>query len=64
MGKATELTGQGRHYQANTVTRVVLATIFLDLKVINDPRVTLRLADLIAVIKSLDEIIQSHCLTE
>ena len=65
MGRATELTGQHRHYQANTVrNRVVLSTIFLGLKVIDDPRVVLRLADLIAAIKSLDEIIQSHCLAE
>ena len=34
MGKATELTGQHRHYQANTVgNRVVLSTIFVGLKV-------------------------------
>jgi hypothetical protein len=65
MGRATELTGQHRHYQANTVrNRVVLSTIFLGLKVIDDPRVVLRLADLIAAIKSLDEILQSHCLAE
>ena len=42
MGKATELTGQHRHYQANTVKdRVVLSTIFIGLKVIDDPRLTL-----------------------
>jgi hypothetical protein len=65
MGKATELTGQHRHYQANTVKdRVVLSTIFIGLRVIDDPRVTLRLANLIAALNSLDEIIQSHCLAE
>ncbi|HZC02687.1 MAG TPA: IS4 family transposase, partial [Gammaproteobacteria bacterium] len=65
LGTATQLTGQHRHYQANTVRdRVALSTIFLDLKVIDDPRVTLRLADLLAAIKSLDEIIRSHCLAE
>jgi DDE family transposase len=64
IGKATELTGQHRHYQANTVRdRVVLSTIFVGLKVIDDPRVTLRLADLFAATKSLDEIIRSHCLS-
>jgi hypothetical protein len=65
MGKATELTGQHRHYQANTVRdRVVLSTIFLGLKVIDDPRLTLRLADLLAAINCLDELIQNHCLSE
>ncbi len=53
IGKATEHTGQHRHYQANTVrNRVVLSTIFLGLKVIDDPRVSLRLADVIAAIHS------------
>ena len=62
IGKATEHTGQHRHYQANTVRdRVVLSTIFLGLKVIDDPRVTLRLADVIAAIHSLHEILQRHC---
>ncbi len=51
MGKATELTGQHRHYQANTVrNRVVLSTIFVGLKVIDDARLTLRLVDLLAAI--------------
>jgi hypothetical protein len=64
LGKATELTGQHRHYQANTVRdRVVLSTIFVGLQVIDDPRVTLRVADLFAATKSLDEIIRSHCLS-
>ena len=62
MGRATEITGQHRHYQANTVRdRVVLSTIFLGLKVIDDPRVTLRLADFIAAIQSLHEVLQRHC---
>jgi len=62
MGHATELTGRHRHYQANTVRdRVVLSTIFLGLKVIDDPRVVLRLADVIAAINSLQEILQRHC---
>ena len=65
MGQATELTGQHRHYQANTVRdRVVLSTIFIGLKVIDDPRLTLRLADLLAAINCLDELIQNHCLSE
>jgi hypothetical protein len=42
IGKATKLTGQHRHYQANTVRdRVVLSPLFVGLKVIDDPRVTL-----------------------
>ncbi len=58
MGKATEL----RHYQANTVRdRVVLSTIFIGLKVIDDPRLTLGLTDLLAAIHSLHEILQRHC---
>jgi hypothetical protein len=65
MGKATELTGQHRHYQANTVrNRVVLSTIFVGLKVIDDPRLTLRLADLLAALRCLDQLIQNHCLSE
>ena len=65
IGKATQHTGQHRHYQANTVRdRVVLSTIFLGLKVTDDPRVSLRLADLITAINSLDEIIRSHCLAK
>jgi hypothetical protein len=65
MGKATELTGQHRHYQANTVrNRVVLSTIFVGLKVIDDPRLTLRLLDLLAALRCLDQLIQNHCLSE
>ena len=62
IGKATEHTGQHRHYQANTVRdRVVLSTLFLGLNVIDDPRVTLRLVDVIAATNSLHEILQRHC---
>ncbi len=65
MGRATEITGQHRHYQANTVRdRVVLSTIFLGLKVIDDPRLTLRLRDLLAAIRCLDELIRNYCLSE
>lgn len=42
LGKAVERTHQHRAYQANTVrNRLVLSTIFLGLRVINDSRVTL-----------------------
>jgi hypothetical protein len=59
MGKATELTGQHRHYQANTArNRIVLSTIFVSLKVIDDPRLTLRLANLLAALRCLDQLIQ------
>jgi hypothetical protein len=62
IGKATEHTGQHRHYQANTLRdRVLLSTIFLGLRVIDDPRVTLRLVDVIAATNSLHEILQRHC---
>jgi len=62
IGKATEHTGQHRHFQANTVRdRVVPSTIFLGIKVIDDPRVSLRLADVIAAIHSLHGILQRHC---
>jgi hypothetical protein len=62
IGKATEHTGQHRHFQANTVRdRVVLSMIFLGLKVIDDPRVSLRLADVTAAINSLHETLQRHC---
>jgi len=65
LGKATQHTGQHRHYQANTVRdRVVLSTIFLGLKIIDDPRVTIRLADVIAAIHCLDQLLQNHCLSE
>ena len=61
MGKATELTGRGRHYQANTAkTRVVLSTIFLGLKGIDDQRVTLRVADLIAAITRAGPEVGAH----
>lgn len=65
MGKATELSGQHRQYQANTVRhRVVLSTIFIGLKVIDDHRITLHLTDILAAMMSLDEIIRGHCLAE
>lgn len=65
MGKATELSGQHRQYQANTVkNRVVLSTIFIGLKVIDDTRITLRLTDIVAAMMSLNEILRSHCLAE
>ena len=41
--------------------RVVLSTIFLGLKVIDDPRMSLRFADVIAAINSLREALQKHC---
>jgi len=65
MGRATEITGQHRQYQANTVKdRVVLSTIFIGLKVIDDTRITLRLTDILAAMTSLDEILRSHCPAE
>ena len=56
LGKAVELTGQHRAYQANTVRhRLVLSTIFLGLRVINDPRVTLCSNNINAAIRCLQE---------
>ena len=65
LGKATQITGQHRHYQANTVRdRVVLSTIFVGLKVIDDPRTPLRLADVWAARNALHELIHNHCFSE
>lgn len=62
MGKATQLTHQHRQYQANTVKhRLVLSTIFLGLKVINDARVSLTTDDIALAWATLDEIIQNLC---
>ena len=64
LGKATQITGQHRHYQANTVRqRVVLSTIFLGLSVIDDPRTPLQLADIWAARNALHELIHTHCLS-
>ncbi len=60
VGKATQLTQHHRHYQANTVrNRVVLSTLFIGLQVINDPRVNLRKADVLAAAKVLQNIAQA-----
>jgi hypothetical protein len=62
MGKATEPSGQHRQYQANTVKdRVVLSTIFIGLKVIDDIRITLRITDILAAMNSLHETLYQHC---
>ena len=62
MGKATELTHQHRHYQANTVKdRGVLSTIFLGLRAIHDVRTTLHAHDIAHAWQRLDAIIQSQC---
>jgi len=59
MGKATELTGQHRQYQANTVKdRLVLSTIFIGLRVIHDARITLTSDDIGQAWLKLDEIIR------
>ena len=62
IGKATELTGQHRQYQANTVkNRTVLSTIFIGLRVIDDPRVTLRLANVVAAYQRLLNEVAGNC---
>lgn len=59
MGKATELTGQHRQYQANTVRdRLVLSTIFIGLRVIHDARITLTKDNIGQAWLKLDEIIR------
>ena len=61
MGKATELTGQHRQYQANTVKhRLVLSTIFIGLRVVDDARTTLTKEDIGQAWLKLDEIIQNQ----
>lgn len=65
MGKATELTEQQWQYQANTIRkRKVLSTIFIGLKIIDDPRVTLTAHDLILAWQQLHDLIRSHCLVD
>ena len=62
MGKATELTHQHRHYQANTIKdRVVLSTIFIGLRVIHDAYTTLQAQDIAQAWQRLQDIIQSQC---
>ncbi len=62
IGKATELTHQHRHYQANTVKdRVVLSTIFLGLRVIPDARTTLQAQDIAQAWQRLNAIILNQC---
>jgi hypothetical protein len=62
IGKATELTGQHRQYQANTVkNRMVLSTIFIGLRVIGDRRVSLRLTDVIAARQRLLDDVAHNC---
>jgi hypothetical protein len=60
LGRATELTAQHRHYQANTVRkRAVLSTIFIGFQVIGDSRVTLRKDHLQAAVNALRELLQA-----
>ena len=65
MGKAAELTGQHWQYQANSVRhRSVLSTIFIGFQVIYDTRVTLEAKHFKQALKTLSEIIQSHCVDD
>ena len=62
-GKATQLRGQHRDYQANTVKdRAVLSTIFIGLRAIDDPRVKLRPPDLLQARHRLNDVIAQQCL--
>jgi hypothetical protein len=61
MGKAIEITGQHRQYQANTVKdRLVLSTIFIGLRAIDDARITLTKDDIGQAWLKLDEIIHNQ----
>jgi len=61
LGKATELTGQHRQYQANTIKhRTVLSTIFLGLQVSRDRRIALTDHDLRTAAKALRTIVKTH----
>ncbi len=62
IGKALELTGQHRHYQANTVkNRPVLSTIFIGLRAIDDRRVTVGAPDIMAARQRLHEEVATNC---
>jgi hypothetical protein len=61
LGKATELTGQHRQYQANTVKhRAVLSTLFLGLQVSRDERVALTARDFAAAARALHTIVSQY----
>jgi hypothetical protein len=61
LGMAGRITGQDRHYQANTVTdRHVLSAIYLGLRVANDRRFRFTIDELGAVAQILWETVQSH----
>ena len=56
MGRALELTGKHRDYQANTVRhRTVLSTIFLGLRVIDSHRTKLSIHDISAAVRDLQQ---------
>ena len=61
VGKATQLSGQHQPYQVNTVkTRVVLSTVFIGWHVIDDRRVLLKKAHIVAATHALRDIVHSH----
>jgi hypothetical protein len=61
LGKATELTGQHRQFQANTIKhRAVLSTIFLGLQVSRDRRITLTATDLAGATRALRRIVAQY----
>jgi hypothetical protein len=60
LGKATELTRQHPYYQANTIrNRVVLSTIFIGFRVLNDKRVSLTAGDILAAVRMLQKTVQA-----
>lgn len=61
LGKASELLGVHRHYQANTVTKTaVLSTIFLGAQVAHDSRVRIRKKHIVLSARSLHKIINQY----
>ena len=61
LGTAVQLSGEARHYQANTVKkRRVLSTLFLGLRVSNDRRFTLDASQLSEAYRQLLAMIDEH----
>jgi hypothetical protein len=61
VGKAPQLSGQPQPSQVNTVkTRVVLSIVFIGWHVIDDRRVRLKKAHIVAATKALQDLVHSH----
>jgi hypothetical protein len=61
VGKATQLSGQHRQYQVNSVKKgVVLSTVFLGLHVMDDRRVSFKQAHRLKATNALRDTVHSH----